>query len=153
MTKTARFIKALEEAGQAGVSKDAFKKMLKTSDCGVYSIVHALRKKGMNIRSVDSVYFAGWQLNAPQDTPAQEQSSEQLPVVSRRSNMNKNITLPVAANNGRVQRREITNLSPDDRDDFFDMMKKSVFYRLSAEAVLEANRITEDIKKEVFLEG
>lgn len=120
----------VEQSGSEGIRTNDLIKKMKSTKTGIYSQINIINKKpGLKkIRNIGGIYFLSDEKtgeNIPQNKPAQKSETEVLTEIIPQRYL-----------------KLIPELSETDRADLLDMVKKSFFYKLTAIALLESNRIT-----------
>ena len=169
-TKREVFIKLLKQAGDKGLTVSSALRSVNTTNMGIYSIVHDLRRKGVQIEfdmQGNTYVYRGETPGIPQiiqkvkykrshkkktgkDVAPSTSFAADSNILSAREvhpSAHKNTT----AMKGLV--RKAKDLATEDRNDFYDMLTKSIFYQMSAKAIVEANELVDDLRKEVSSEA
>lgn len=123
---------SLFESHPNGLITSEIKENLKITSSSLYSLVCKMKKQGIKIKNKHKKYYLTSQKNLP--VPAAQNTPEIQQTTSYDDFSNKkDINI-------------IVHLSDSDKHDYLDMLKKSIFYKLSANAILQANQIIEQIK-------
>lgn len=131
--------KGLKAAGAEGLHRDVVVRMLGGRAHVMYSAVLALRRKGVEIeRKGENYVLTGEAAEAANST---DKPQHPVPATTQAE------PTPSTAMSDRQLLRKLEKLSPSDKADALDMLKKSIFYRKSAEALIEANEITRNIEE------
>lgn len=119
----------VEQSGPEGISTIDLIKKMKSTKSGVYSQVNIINKKSglKKVKNIGGTYIL-----------SDEKSGEIIP--QRKSILNENVDISQVIPQKYL--KLIPKLSETDRTDLLDMVKKSFFYKLTAIALLESNRIT-----------
>jgi len=137
-TKKQIVLSMLQEHSE-GVTKEDLKVAANTTDSSIYSIANALRRQGFKIKNDRNRYI----LKSPKE-PTKEiivhQASQQSVSPSKaQSKLPNGLTLK--------EMESVSRLSSSDKDDYYEMIKKSIFYKLSAEAILTANSVVDGFRQ------
>jgi len=134
-----KFLKILEKEGKITVD-EACKKM-RCSRKIIYGVAFRLRKKlnknGVELAYEDDFYFI--------KSGAIETVPSTVPQVRKTTQPNGGKT----SFNEKGSLNDLRELPGADLDDYLDTMKKSIFYGLSAQAIITANKIVKAKKEEV----
>jgi biotin operon repressor len=132
-----------------GISIKTIKNELKISGNKLYMMIFNLKKKGFQIESIggnyitthvpDSIEYD----NIPKNKPAT------IIPNSNNSLLNENTNIPSLKKH--IER--IANLPEQDRIDFYDMIKKSIYYQKSSIALIEANEAIIQLNNQVTKGG
>jgi biotin operon repressor len=135
-----------------GISIKTIKNELKTSGNKLYTMIFNLKKKGFQIESIggnyitthvpDSIEYD----NIPDsyDNIPKKKLATIIPN-SNNSLLNENTNIPSLKKH--IER--IANLPEQDRIDFYDMIKKSIYYQKSSIALIEANEAIIQLNNQV----
>jgi len=143
-TKRQMFLSVLQQHPD-GISKEELKTVINTSDSAVYSMIYGLRRlQGCKITNHKGIY----KLKSSPKTETEivvHQTQQQFQTQQSVSPSKTQSTLP----NGLTlkEMESVSRLSSSDKDDYYDMIKKSVFYKLSAEAILAANSVVDGFRR------
>lgn len=130
MTQSERVIKYLQQRHRS-VSSEELTKNLEISKSRLYSTIHNINKKcdGFAIKNVNKKYI----LKAIE--------IRNRPVKYQQKNLQTHsIQIPSEF------LKKVTLMSEPDRSDALEMLKKSFFYKKSAEALVEANEVIEQLR-------
>lgn len=125
-----------------GVHKDEIKAHFNIKDSQVYTMMNALRRKGYKIKNNDSKYQIKYTPMPKDVVPAQNTSVQvtQKSDIKVQGHSKKKITLSLE------DMRTVDHLPPEDRNDYIDLIKKAMFYKGCAEALLMASSYAENLK-------
>lgn len=128
-------MKIIAQSGTAGVSTKTLLEETKRTKTAVWSALNRLRKKG-KIKGVKGLYIAkttdGVKLEPSQNPTGSLQIPNLIP-------LKKIFTASIL--------RDGSKLNPEDQSDFFDFVKKTIFYKRVAENLVSANNMVIDLKK------
>jgi|GEM_PF-4162130 len=119
-----------------GASVKMIQDELHFTACMIYSTIKAIKAKGYNIISRNSKYFIS-SANELVVSPAQQLQSQRNQSSHIKSSM-------------KALFKESKEMTLSDQADFDDLMKKSIFYNLSAEALVRANQAVTQMRNEVL---
>jgi biotin operon repressor len=131
----------LLESSHQGISSEDIIKTLKITSSSMYTSIYGLKKDGYNIKSKNGKYF----YKHPKTTSL---------VVSKTQPDSPLSTLTTTTDIPHVSQKllkDMGRLTDSDRNDFLDLLKKSVFYKLSANALLQANNFVEELKNSTLI--
>lgn len=134
-----KVLSLLESSPQGLTTTEIIDKFKITSKSAFYSTINDLKEQGASIKNINGKYFA---------------SSSKLMVVNQKPLLDQKIDTDSMQKDLHISQKllkDISKLSETDKNDFLDMMKKSIFYRLSANALLQATQAVEDLKHSTFL--
>ena len=110
----------------------------------VYSTIQVLKQRGHTIVSRKAKYFITIVGTALEITPTRQ------PTIHARKNGNSNGKTPPLDGAGiKALYKESIAMPQGDQTDFDDLIKKSIFYKLSAESLLRANQAVTQLREEV----
>jgi biotin operon repressor len=121
---------SLLESCPKGITSSEVKENLKITPSALYSLVYNLKKQGVKIKNKNRKYYLASQKNLP----IVQQSTTHDDTFSNQKHLNL-----------------MVHLSESDKHDYLDMLKKSIFYKLSANAIIQANNIINDIRQSTIL--
>ena len=126
MTKVEKTIEILKQ-NPKGISTENLGKSLGIKTASVYGLINKAKKNNIDIVSINRLYF----YNQPRSVVV---NNDPQPKPNKKPFVDKSIL------------KEVANLSTSDQNDFFDMMQKSVFYRISAEAIVRSKQVVDEMK-------
>jgi predicted transcriptional regulator len=135
VTKKQALLQMLQSSPN-GITNSEIIASLKITTNSLYSTIHALRNDGVSIINMKGKYKLS---NKKSNLPVLQKS---IPKPINDVNHDISTSIPPRL------LKKLENLPESDRNDFLDMFKKSVFYRLSAEAIIHANSVVDDVKNQ-----
>lgn len=138
-TKTDKFLELLKTRPDGVPSKEAMA-VSGLTESGLYSAAYHLRRKfKLDIRNQKGRYF----LYVKGQLPVVAESVAVQPIDTTGSNGK--TRKPI----GSAVLKEVKFLKSDDQDDFFNYLQKSMFYQMTAEALVRSNQAVEEMRKEL----
>jgi hypothetical protein len=130
VTHKDRLINLLESQPQ-GLSIQEISTALSIKQTSLYAIICHARKSGFKIKLKDNKYILTSQSNLPVSHTQQH--------VSQTTSSSLDIPQKLL--------KDMKLLSDSDKNDFLDMLKKSIFYRISAEGIIQATKVVEQLRQ------
>lgn len=132
-TQVERFQEALQAAGENGLTTDELKSKLNTKDQAIHSCAYALKKKKLPGFRSDGKgrYFLSHDSSVEQSTPA----------------IHYKRTMPSIPSDMMNKLMSIDN--DEDREDILHMIKKSLYYQGSAQAMVNASTTVANLRRKL----
>jgi biotin operon repressor len=144
--KHAIALELLAQAGKEGVDKEELTSKLGINSRNLVFHIHSLRRKKCRIEYKNGRYFL-------RGKPPELSQGKMAPSGGAGSFMQPAPTSMPGIQVTEKVVRKLKLLSPEDRGDYLDMLKKANFYSMCAEALVSATEFMETIKKEVESES
>ena len=137
MVKKELVIKALVESLPEGLSARELSDRVKIKLSSIYPLIFRLKKDGHKIGMNGNkyVYKPSQEVQSLLPTKAPEKIRVKREYKSRQ----------IYKDFGMPSKKDISSLSPKERDDFFDMLQKSIFYKMSAQAIIQSHKVIESL--------
>lgn len=144
LTKKEHVEKLLREAGENGCPAQELREKASLTQSALHSVVHGLRRK-LIVKQRHSAYFFKGEKEGNQSVPAATPPASHPPISAQDMDMSKMLA-------SRHFVKEVASLKESDRNDLYDYIQKSIFYRLGAEAVIKSHKVVEEFKKQLSME-
>lgn len=146
MTIKDRVVELLQNHPE-GLSTEEVMAMLSISKQAVYSAIHGFNKEksGQKIENVNLKYKFSSKKQITNTPATIDENTTKHPL--------SNITLPAGVSLPAGYAKKLKTLSPDDVNNFCDMLKKSIFYQKSAAALVEANDAVNVLRESLMFQG